>query len=1259
MDARFLLKLIFITVLTHSNLNGSCKVIHITPEKEHSCPQNIQMCYTLSEIAENTTSYISSNTAMIFSPGNHTVDGNVSIVITNASNIALDGNGSSIRCARGFEVGFVFIKITNLSVLNLHLHHCGAFLPSGDFVGSPLTRYFENNASPSLYISHVTDITISKVYIYNSTGAGLLGLNLMGNCTISQSVFIENNPNCKITFTKAISMVQKADIYIHHSKFLFGKSRQNQASGFFPLTAGLNIITKQTSYNISMNISNVTAHYSDILFQVGKCQKSHIAIHLDAISCSHSQTTCLEMMIRSSSDCRKCVNVNISQSYFSENFEALSLFSIGNLRSSGKLVTFGDVTLDSITLYNNSLALYIDSINAILNNVNFTQNARKIRAPIEIAGCYVRMMGTKFIENRGNAAAIMVSQQSRIYFYGNTIFLRNRGERAGAIFTHTSYLFFENSLQFIENEGYDGGAIAFYEEPSATKGYGFDYYSLNIAQNVTVNFTRNHARHHGGALYINKSENYMYIDDMNIFINSPKTVLKCFYKPKTVHIMQGGLLTVIKNSSLVFTNNTSVVAGSAIYGGWVQQCFIQEGFSFLRTSYPGSSIFKQLFRIITNSSDLSPVSSDPVRVCICSNSKPECFNASYTVEVHPGEIFQISAVGVGQMFGTVPSTIHAQFRQKSTIIRPNFDSLQRVQKAEQFCTYLSFTVKSPNAMEDIVLTVDTNVNKNVLLATYAFATDQLFANNAVIHVKLKPCPVGFILSESVCICHPQLQALTITCYGNTGKVLREPPLWINATFINGTPHGFLVHQNCPFDYCKPYRLNLSLENPDCQCAFNRSGILCGSCQENFSQVLGSSNCKPCSNLWLLLFIPVGALAGIVLVAFLMLLNLTVSVGTINGLIFYANIIKLSQTVFFPNNNNQFLSWFIAWVNLDLGLEACFYNGMNAYTRTWLQFIFPVYIWLIVIAIIVSSHYSTKAAKLCGRNSVQVLATLFLLSYSKLLRLTVTIFSFTTLEYPDGLIRRVWLYDGNVDYLKGQHIPLFVAALLVLLVLSLPYTTLLLFIQCLQQKSKYRVLFWIGRFKPLFDAYTGPYKDTHCYWTGLLLLIRIVLLLAFAMNVFGDPATNLLTIIITISCLFFYLSILGCIYKNRFLSILECSFFLNIIILCTVTLYSRPNHKNQVVLTNASVGIAFIIFCAIVLYHTQSVVRNKCFHQRSQLSDWISVQVRKLMLKYRDKSHNQERLQHVSSGTADSDPQQPVPSTFIELRESLLEYCEQN
>ena len=118
-----------------------------------------------------------------------------------------------------------------------------------------------------------------------------------------------------------------------------------------------------------------------------------------------------------------------------------------------------------------------------------------------------------------------------------------------------------------------------------------------------------------------------------------------------------------------------------------------------------------------------------------------------------------------------------------------------------------------------------------------------------------------------------------------------------------------------------------------------------------------------------------------------LLNLTVAQGTLNGLILYANILHSNRAIFFPDGHSSPATVFIAWINLDLGIETCFFSGMNAYIKTWLQLVFPVYIWAIVLTIIILSHYDTLAAKLFRRHAVKVLATLFLLSYAKLQRYT--------------------------------------------------------------------------------------------------------------------------------------------------------------------------------------------------------------------------------------------------------------------------------
>ena len=170
---------------------------------------------------------------------------------------------------------------------------------------------------------------------------------------------------------------------------------------------------------------------------------------------------------------------------------------------------------------------------------------------------------------------------------------------------------------------------------------------------------------------------------------------------------------------------------------------------------------------------------------------------------------------------------------------------------------------------------------------------------------------------------------------------------------------------------------------------------------------------------------------------LLVLRLIVAAGTINGLIFYANIIAVNSAILFqPQSTNvptvliaKVFTVFVAWLNMDLGIETCFYNGMDAYVKTWLQFAFPLYVWALAGMIIIGSYYSGRVAKVFGSNPVAVLATLFLLSYTKLLRTIIAALSYTFLQYPDNSHITVWLYDGNIRYLSGKHIPLFTIALI--------------------------------------------------------------------------------------------------------------------------------------------------------------------------------------------------------------------------------------
>ena len=100
-------------------------------------------------------------------------------------------------------------------------------------------------------------------------------------------------------------------------------------------------------------------------------------------------------------------------------------------------------------------------------------------------------------------------------------------------------------------------------------------------------------------------------------------------------------------------------------------------------------------------------------------------------------------------------------------------------------------------------------------------------------------------------------------------------------------------------------------------------------------------------------------------------------GTLSGVIFYVNVINTNVNTFFPFKATNYITVFISWLNLELGIDTCLFIGMDTYWKTLLQLAFPMYVIFLVVMVILISECSTKFARLIGRkNPVATLDTLF-------------------------------------------------------------------------------------------------------------------------------------------------------------------------------------------------------------------------------------------------------------------------------------------
>ena len=194
---------------------------------------------------------------------------------------------------------------------------------------------------------------------------------------------------------------------------------------------------------------------------------------------------------------------------------------------------------------------------------------------------------------------------------------------------------------------------------------------------------------------------------------------------------------------------------------------------------------------------------------------------------------------------------------------------------------------------------------------------------------------------------------------------------------------------------------------------------------------------------------------------------------------------------------------------------------------------------------------------------------------------------------------VWQPDGNVDYLKGKHIPLFILRT-AFCILALLYTFALLFIQCLQKRSNVKCFCWIERQKPFFEAHTGPCHIHYRFWPGCLLFARITILTLCSLLIDRNHPNLyiIITACVVIQIIAFVLP--NRVYKQWPLNVLESTFILNLgviagllAIFChTNSITSQPTYQSYY-FVYPSVTLTMVSFACILSYHC--VKQLKSYH----------------------------------------------------------------
>ena len=1184
----------------------------IVPEYDVSCPSDCKSrCNTIQFYTSNISSYFKSNTTFLFINGTHQHRRNFTVEnITNLHFVSLNTSTGNIiiQCSESHQVGFIFNNCSQVTVKNIAFFNCGHQL---------YTPYHQRTHAALAFING-SHLTLDNVIISDSPVQGILVYGVQGTIFIKGSKFLkagyrnnQTNPDSNNIAGNSIFAQPshynntEVKIIIQYSEFTDNSNRPSCVEANTSSTDIDNLCDCRhlaSGLALILRRSNVSVELSNSIFKNNRgCQGGNLAVVFNTTYPFHGDVLILDCHIingtavfggglyiyylstpdsndRCSLENGAVINLTtIANTTFEDNIaltggglyagltESLAicvpnkilitkncLFQHNTLNSAG----FGGVAIHSMNFlsfgYKNQIVL---QFLLVIQESQFTLNYFSSRSKWNNSGS-----GVIYIKTNRHA------EIENIAIYGN---------QYSGIMIVDSNLVVSGSVDIYNNNGSSGGGMLFCSNSV-----------MFLTPNTNITIANNKVKHAGGGICV----------EGQCIQSRPL----CFFQPDYKAAVDPKLNRSIK---IILKNNTAEYAGDQIYGGTIDYCYLMDSPYHNVSQHRRDSVevFKQLFQYYPNNSQ-SAVTSPQRHVCLCyktNNSETMEYDCSAHHSIqgpfYPGEPFTLSAVVVGQLNGTVPGTVYAKLKPQSGI-QQKLGRSGEVQKIfQKSCANLNYTIYTNYCNATLVLSIQYFGDKS-------FTEHLKFYKPLEIVIPIKKCPLGFYLHGKSCDCLQKLQN-GFHCNISNKTIVPKRGYWIGYSVPSLLNQKILYSIGCTVDYCTNTHLDyvegsVSVESKqtafldqDSQCQFQRTGILCGSCSINSSVMLGSSQCSDnCTNTSLLL-IPLFAIMGVLLVVVLMVLNITVTKGTISGLLFYANSVQISSVVFFRGTSIPFLSslfkGFIAWLNLDFGVSTCLYNGMDDYAKAWLQFAFPLYIWLITGIIIYLSRHFTFVARLVKRNGVNVLATLILLSYSKMVRATIVATHFKILYHLDpnsstSTITLCWYSDCNVQYMRGKHIPLgFVGFVLVLCLLPLAF--LLLFSDLLN-KTKCCSFLW--RLKPFLDAYTGPYTDEGRYWTGLLLVVRIILFTVSGFNHSNGITSINITlgnVVIVLLLILPWLLRTG-IYHKRWLNILECSFLLNLGALTTGTQYLFYYKQRQEWLTYLSIGFAFITFFMILIYH---------------------------------------------------------------------------
>ena len=1127
------LSLLFLTLLVYT---ATSETYYVIPDNYSVNSYTRSNTFTLQHYLNNTNKYFVSHNQLHFKPGHYYISSD--LVFKRIYNFTLTGNGSIIICSS--PAGIIVTNAANFTLQNIILIDCSSLLETStnQFYASVLFAYCSSVTMQNVYanISSNDSFALLGIYMIDVVESEIMSVTVQVNILMCHSnpvtivgLVIEYNHRTKVQSPGVI-----IDAFSYNSqksclKYLQCAIRCEILTDYFNILIRNTVFANLSNSSALFYYSSINSEYNDTLrlsyllivnvtvmhnIGFGDLNMFHIAFEHD-----------FEVSIR----IRNPLYQDKYLAGFTELFGFFNCSFAGNTNIETMIYVqaitcayHGFIQIDNSTFSNNTDVCFLKVtgdngiipyivINVFLNNLTVSNNDQHHYGKdlILIEDAYVMLSSNIFVNNDFKYKSVIKLQSSVTNFLDNNIFIKNKSRYIIKAQSRSSF--------FIHNSA----TVAIVDNVA---------YKVLIQENIVDK---------SGVL---KCPLQVYDTILNYRLDDLDSITCTF----------------------VLLNNTEMISkylpGYDQLNPYINGHCMWYSVKIINEKLNASVVYRKILQYNTEFISKYSEKFIPLSVCPCSqNGSYNCYDANLG-SVFPGQKLHTKLIIPHQWSVSSSTIIVANTKDDDCSIVDSYQ-LSQSYPTSHGCNNYSYTIWPHNRH-----------TTECKLFIGLREIPEMF------YVQIIPCPAGFTLQSDrkSCYCDPLLlnnDILSITsCNLDDETILRPANSWISAN-TNNNSHAYNVSPQCPFDYCLPLSSNLNLTNPDSQCQFKRSGVLCGECQQGLSAVFGSSQCKHCSNLYLFIIIPID-IAGIVLVIVLFTFNLTVTNGIINTLIFYVNIISINHSQFCFNSNSPDCT-LLSLMNLDLGIETCFYDGMDGYARMWLQLAFPSYLMLIAFILIIGSRHSPKLQRLTANRVLKVLATLFLLSYTKVL-MTVcqVLFFFSTVTHlPSKDTTLVWCVGAHIVPFGVKFCILYIVCLILFIILLI-FNVLLLFPRTASRWS------FINYFKPLLDAYFGPYKQQYPFWTGLQLLIRSCF--------FGLSA---LSRNVSLCCGAFLLGIILCAhgrlypFKSRYKNFQELLILLDLLGLYVTALYSdNENNRYTMIFTRLLIITVLVYFIGLILCH---------------------------------------------------------------------------